>query len=123
MIKNQALADILRTHGATLAPTNERFHVRIPARSVAKLLDGSEALLESFTKLLGDQFLAIESTLGAYPHSAVKASAHVPRDSAAPKVECIKTGYKARIATAWLKKYGAPKCPCCNILMMIEVAS
>lgn len=58
--------------------------------------------------------------LPAYPHAAVKQDAYKPRDSGGVKVFCSTSGYKVRIAQAWLTKLGAPICPCCNARMSVE---
>jgi hypothetical protein len=72
----------------------------------------------------GTQVLAafgkVHSTLGEYPHSAVKKAYEAQRDSAMVKAYCETTDYKVRIAQSWITKHGAPYCGCCNKRMAID---
>jgi hypothetical protein len=65
------------------------------------------------------EFDSIIASNGAYPHVSVSKKHRKSRDSGGTRIYCERTGYKGRIAPVWIKKFGAPSCPCCETVMKI----
>jgi len=56
-------------------------------------------------------FDSIIASIGEYPHAGIIVGEYKAREMQ-PKLECLESGYKLRMARMWLDKHGPPICPC-----------
>jgi hypothetical protein len=73
------------------------------------------------------ELCAIVQRIGAYPHAALAGDADgadgpKKQGTRMLKVECDEdSGYVVRMTRKWLDEYGAPKCPCHDVVMVEAV--